>query len=196
MNRLERNYLNVDSLERCRRYMDARSPHKHSTHGIHFGTGKKKTPPCLVGAVFFWAPGRLLVDVHIRASEVTKTLGADFHFLDSVIKRAVPEWMWKNLTSVQIHLTMAYVLAQWFPLFDMIAPGYPLNPYDHPFHNMCMRSIRHARNVEGYESKWKPEKRMHKFYRRKMNEFKANDEGRILSGPSFFPIKKGHMFKR
>ena len=193
MARLERNYLNELSLKTCRTYMDNRSPSKHSTHGIVFGTGRKKTPPCIVAATFYWAPGRLLVDFNLRASEVTKTLGADFHFLNSVIQRAVPEWMWKNLGSVRIHLSMAYMLAQWFPLFDMIAPGYPLNPTDHKFHDMAMKSVRHARNIEGYESKWKPERRMHKFYRRKMNEFRASESGRIISGPSYFRRKKKHL---
>ena len=193
MARLRRNYVNTESISRCRSYMDGRVPSKHSTHGIVFGTGRKKTPPCLVSGTFYWAPGRLLVDFSLRASEVTKTLGADFHLLDEVIKQSVPEWMSSRLGSVRLHLSMAYSLAQWFPLFDMISPGFPLNPYDHKFHHMCQRSIVHARNVNGYESKWKPEKRMHRFYRRKMNEFRADQSGRIVSGPSFFPLKKKHV---
>jgi len=193
MARLERNYLNESSLVTCNSFMVRRNPLKHISHGISFGTGRKKTPPCMVGGTFYWAPGRLLVDFYLRSSEVTKTLGADFHFLDSVIKRAVPEWMWKNLGSVRIHLNMAYCLAQWFPLFDMISPGYPLSPYEHKFHHMCMRSIRHARDVEGYESKWKPERRMHKFYRRRMHEFRADDQGRIIHGPSYFDVKKKYL---
>ena len=200
LRRLQRNYLNLESLLECRHHMDRRNPRHHSTHGISFGTGKKKTPACMVGGTFHWAPGRLLVDFYFRASEVTKTLGADFHFLDKVIfgdeatgiQGAVPQWMSENLASVRIHLDMAFVLAQWFPLFDMIAPGFPLNT-EHRFHQMCLDSINLARDVDGYQSKWRAERRIHIHYRKRLSEFKANSEGRIRKGPSFFPIKKKHL---
>lgn len=194
MNRLKRNYLNVESLEKCRAYMDKRSPRKPSTHGIVFGTGRKSTPPCMVAGTFFWNPGRLQCNFYIRASEVTKTLGADFHFFDYIISNAVPSWMLGNVyPSVHIHLEMAYSLSQFFPVFDMISPGYPLNT-DHKFHRDCLRAIERAQD-EDTESKWKPERRMQKRYRIlfKQGKFKTNYEGRIISGPSFFPRKKKHL---
>jgi hypothetical protein len=187
MGRLERNYLNVESLQKCRAYMDGRRPDRHSTHGLAFGTGRKKTPPCMVGAMFYFSPTQLYVNVFIRASEVTKTLGADFHFLNSVFQRAVPDWMYAKLGLVRIHLGLAYNLAQWFPLFDMIAPGFKLEPEKYRFHDMCMQSIRKARDVHGYESKWKPERRMHLRYRERIPQFLADKQGRIVQGPSFFP---------
>jgi hypothetical protein len=186
MSRLGRNYLNVESLERCRSYMSRRRPDKHSTHGIIFGTGRKKTPPCMVGGTFYYAPGRLFVDFFLRASEVTKTLGADFHFFDNVIQQAVPEFMSGSKLRVRIHLSMAYQLAQWFPLIDIIMPGYPLDPWVHKYHMMCWKSLQKARNLE-YVSKWKPEKRLHGTYRKRIVKFRTDDEGRVLSGPSFFP---------
>jgi hypothetical protein len=193
MSRLIRNYQNMESLNGCRDYMESRRPSKHSTHGIVFGTGKKKTPPCMVGGTLYYAPGRLYVNFFLRASEVTKTLGADFHFLQHIIQQSAPGWMNEVLAPVKIHLSMAYALAQWFPLLDMIMPGYPLNTYDNKFHRMCMSSLRKARDVNGYESKWKPEKRLHRFYRKEMPKFKTDIEGRIISGPSFFPRKKRNM---
>lgn len=191
--RLKRNYLNEESLLKIRTYMDARSPTKPSTHGIIFGSGKKVTPVCMVAGTFFYRPGILLVNFYLRASEVTKTFGADLHFLDSIIHSAVPDWMYKQLGSVVINLDMAYSLAQWFCLFDMICPGYPLNT-DYRFHKMCMDSIRKAHNRD-YESKWKPERRMLRRYRALYDEkgFKKNLEGRIVDGPSFFPGKKRYM---
>lgn len=192
MARLARNYLNVESLERCRNYMSRRRPDKHSTHGIVFGTGRKKTPPCMVGGTFYYAPGRLHVDFFLRASEVTKTLGADFHFFDNVIQQAVPEWMLSGKVNVRIHLSMAYCLAQWFPLIDIIMPGYPLSPWDYKFHMMCWKSLQKARDLD-YVSKWKPEKRLHGTYRKRIVKFKTDDEGRVISGPSFFPFPKKHM---
>lgn len=193
MNRLKRNYLNEESLNKIRAYMDARSPAKPATHGIIFGTGRKATPPCMVAGTFFWNPGRLLVNFYIRASEVTKTLGADFHFLDYIIRNAVPSYMHENLGPVVINLEMAYAMAQWFPLFDMIRPGYPLNT-EHRFHQMCFTAIRKAQDYD-YHSKWKPEKRLHTRYRIAFPKFRTNSEGRIVSGPSYFGRKKKLMSK-
>lgn len=191
--RLKRNYLNEESLAKCRKYMDARRPDKPATHGIIFGTGRKVTPPCMVGGSFFWNPGRLLPNFYLRASEVTKTLGADFHFLDYILHNAVPEFMHQNVGSVIINLDMAYAMAQWFPLFDMICPRYPLN-LEHRWNQMCMTALRKAQD-EDYESKWKPERRLHKRYRIALPRFKTNSEGRIVSGPSYFGRKKKHVSK-
>lgn len=200
MARLERNYLNVESLEACRSYLNGRSPGKHNTHGIVFGTGRKKTPPCIVSGTFYWNPGRLFTSFNLRASEVTKTLGADLHFFHRVIygdeelgvDGAVPPWMAENLSSVIINLDMAYNLAQWFPLFDLICPGYPLNHYEHKFHAMCMRSIRLAHD-DSYISKWKPERRLLAHVRRELPKYKTDNEGRVIRGPSFFPGPKKHV---
>jgi hypothetical protein len=191
--RLERNYLDHSSLDACRTYLSSRNPTKHSTHGISFGTGRKRTPPCMVGGTFYWAPGRLLPDFYLRASEVTKTLGADFHFLNRVIYGdkelsvygAVPKWMRQFLGPVRIHLNLAFQLTQWFPLFDMISPGYPLNPFEHRYHRMCMNAVQKAYDPE-YKSRWKPERRIHAYLRRRISEFRTDAEGRIISGPSFF----------
>lgn len=194
LNRLKRNYLNEESLVKCRAYMDKRSPNKPSTHGIVFGTGRKSTPPCMVAGSFFWNPGRLQCNFYLRASEVTKTLGADFHFLNYIIRNAVPPWMLApGPPSVHLHLAMAYSLSQFFPVFDMICPGYPLNE-EHKFHRDCLKAIRKAQD-EDTESKWKPERRMQKRYRVLFREgkFKTDRQGRIIHGPSFFPIKKKHM---
>jgi hypothetical protein len=174
--------------------MDKRKLDSPATHGIIFGSGRKATPPCMVAGTFYYRPGSLLANFTLRASETTKTLGADFHFLDYILESAVPPGMRECLDSVVLHLDMAYCLAQWFPLLDMIMPGYPLNPYDHKFHKMCMDSIRKAQNYD-YESKWKPERRMQKRYKAMFKEggYRTNSEGRIIHGPSFFPLKAKYM---
>jgi hypothetical protein len=195
INRLKRNYLNEESLAQCRAYMDKRKLDGPSTHGIIFGTGRKATPPCLVSGHFFYRPGILLASFTTRASEVTKTLGADLHFLEYVLDNAVPPAMRQCLGSVTLHLGMAYSLAQWFPLLDMIMPGFPINQ-EHRFHQMCMDSVRkmHDPNVE---SKWKPERRMQRRYRAMFKEgkYRKNLEGRIVDGPSYFPLKAQYMCK-
>jgi len=194
INRLRRNYLNEESLHKCRQYMDARKLDKPSTHGIIFGSGRKSTPPCMVAGTFYYRPGILQANFYLRASEVTKTLGADLHFLNYILETAVPSTMRNCLDSVVLHLDMAYALAQWFSLVDMIMPGYPLNTYEHRFHRMCMDSIGKAQDLS-YESKWKPERRLHKRYRAMFKEgkFRTNEEGRIVDGPSFFPLKAKYM---
>jgi hypothetical protein len=195
INRLKRNYLNEESLAQCRTYLDKRKLDSPSTHGIIFGTGRKATPPCLVSGNFFYRPGILLADFTLRASEVTKTLGADIHFLDYILEHAIPPAMRECLGSVTLHLGMAYSLAQWFPLLDMLMPGYPINT-EHRFHRMCMDAMRKVHDVSK-ESKWKPERRMQRRYRAMFKEGKYNTdyEGRIVDGPSYFPLKKKHVYK-
>jgi hypothetical protein len=127
--------------------------------------------------------------VFIRASEVTKTFGADMALIDEVIREALPGWMASCITSVRFNLTMCYVLAQWFPLIDVIMPGVILNP-EYRLHDMCLKSLRLARSVKTYESKWKPEKRLHRHYRRVIGEFETDKQGRVVSGPSYFPFEK------
>lgn len=200
LDRLERNYLDEESLTKCRNYMETRKYDNPATHGISFGTGRKKTPACMVGGTFTWVPGRLLTDFYLRASEVTKTLGADFHFLDRVIKGdkerekegAVPEWMSKYTESVRLHLNMAFMLSQFFPLFDMISPGYPIMPYEYRFHRMCWDAIQLTKD-ENYVSKWRAEARMHRDWRKRVKKYKTDRQGRILSGPSFFPKPSSDM---
>jgi len=186
MNRLKRNYWNEESISKCRAYMDQRPPKKHSSHGIYFGTGKKKTPPCLVGGYFNYFPGFLNVDFFIRSSEITKTLLADLHFFSEVMMEAVPPWMRKTRHSVRIQIGMAFNMAQWFPLWDMIAPGLPMNPEKYRFHKMCMRSLKLAQNMD-YLSKWRPERRILNTVRKEYDKYETDDQGRIVAGPSYFP---------
>lgn len=201
LNRLERNYCNLESLGTCRRFFETKSPNKTSTHGLIFGTGKKKTPPCLVGATFVYLPGRLLPSFYLRASELIKTLGADLHFFDRILRGdasrglsgAVPEWMANSMGPVTIHLDMGYSLAQFFPLFEIIQPGYPLNP-EHRFHNLCLKALHKAFFTEE-ESKWRPERRMQRNVRKVISKYKTNSEGRVVYGPGFFAGQKEYVRK-
>lgn len=186
--RLSRNYLNEESVSAARRYFQGRRPDRVSTTGVSFITGRKRTQPCLQGMTINYFPGFTNIDVLLRASEVTITLCADFHFIGKVIRLSLAPWMKEFPINVRIHLTMGYIHGQFFPILEQVLPGIVLDP-KYQLHSSCIKSLKLA-NDEKYISKWRTERRQHKIYRGRIEEYEQNDEGRIVSGPSFFDFQE------
>lgn len=186
--RLSKNYLNEESVAAARRYFMGRRPDRVSTTGVSFVTGRKRTQPCLQGMTINYFPGFTNIDVLLRASEVTITLCADFHFINLVIRRSLAEWMKEFPVNVRIHLTMGYIHGQFFPILEQVLPGLKLD-LKYQLHMSALKSLKLA-NDDEYISKWRTEKRQHGIYRRRLDDYEQDDEGRIISGPSFFDFEE------